>query len=72
MLEAEEVEKDYNHAIYCPPDWYLPESDISSLYLSVLKINYLQVNPAERLAELKALIIAFMKSRPDLADIAND
>jgi hypothetical protein len=48
------------------------ENEISSLYLSVLKIKYPQDNPAEHLAEYKALIIAFMKSNPDLSDIAND
>jgi hypothetical protein len=43
LIEAEEVENGYNHAIYCPPDWYLPENEISSLYLSVLKIKYPQL-----------------------------
>jgi hypothetical protein len=71
-LVAEEVDNDCNHAIYCPPDWYLPENEISSLYLSFLKIKYPQDNPAEHLAEYKALIIAFMKSNPDLSDIAHD
>jgi hypothetical protein len=37
-----------------------------------MKIKYPQDNPAEHLAEYKALIIAFMKSNQDLSDITND
>jgi hypothetical protein len=56
LLQAEEVENGYNHAIYCPPDWYLPENEISSLCLSVLKIKTILQNTWLRTKHLSSCL----------------